>query len=393
MNITSEFSLDSPHPKPEPGSYEWWYFDATDDNDDWQIVVIYYDGCPFSTAYNKALDEQPEWALARYHPAITISLYYRGKPVFYSTSEYPENQADFNTGVRQKNSGEPQKVELRVGKNRLLMQYDKANAEFNHQLCLDEALPSGDHLEGNLTFTSDALPAKLFRLSDDLSYDKHPKDSKNTRDAHNSGHAWNLTQPKAKVKAQIVLKSALDGPREIQWTGTGYHDHNLGNEPMKNEFTDWYWGRFHFPEHTLIYYLMRTDNGLSYKAWLLDRHMKLQHSLTSGRLESYISNAFMLPAARIIELKEDNPAGEGVKVMIQQSQAIDSGPFYYRFRSEAILHIGPSDMIEQARGITEYIRPARIHYRLFWPLVHMRYRYVAAPHWVQRSPRLYRWTW
>lgn len=389
MNISSEFSLDFPHPKPEQGSYEWWYFDAADSRDDWQIVIIYYDGCPFSTAYNKAIDEQAELALAANHPAITISLYFRGKPVFYSTSEYPENEAEFNTGAPQKNPGEPLKVALRVGKNRLLLQYDEANAKLKHQLFLDEALPSGDHLEGILSFTSDAAPAELFRTSDD----KLTKYNENTSDTHKSGHGWNLTQPRASVVAQLELKSALEQTREIRWKGTGYHDHNLGSEPMKNEFTDWYWGRFHFPEHTLIYYLMRTDEGLSYKAWLLDGQMKLQHTLTSGRLESYINNAFMLPAARIIELREENSTGEGVRVMIQQSQAIDSGPFYYRFRSEAMLHIGPRDMIEQARGITEYIRPDRIHYRLFWPLVHMRYRYVNAPHWVQRSPRLYRWTW
>lgn len=386
MHITSAFCLDQPQPKPRPGSYEWWYFDAADASDRWHIVIIYYDGCPFSTAYNRAVEEQPQQARARQHPAITVSLYYEGTPVFYSTSEYPAAQASFNSQGKQTNDGISE-IFLNIGKNSLCLQHDKNKQKLCHRLSIDEALPSGDHLTGELTFTSDVISGPLFSPSRPAASDTAEEEQQP------GGHGWNLTQPRAQVQARLELQSALRHRQEIQWSGTGYHDHNMGSEPMKNEFTDWYWGRFHFPEHTLIYYLMRTEAGLSYKAWLLDGQMKLRHTLTSGRLESFISNAFMLPSARIMELREENPEGEGVKVMIQQSQSIDSGPFYYRFRSEAVLHLGPRNMIEQARGITEYIRPARIHYRVFWPLVHMRYRYVAAPHWVQRSPRLYRWTW
>lgn len=378
MHITSTFHLDEPQPKSRPGSYEWWYFDAADDAGKWHIVIIYYDGCPFSTAYNRAVEEQPKRALAEHHPAISVSLYYEGKPVFYSTSEYPPAAAGFGQKSSDSENGAAE-ISLNIGKNILHLQYDEVRKKLKHRLTLEEALPSGDRLSGTLEFSSRALSA--------------PLSDTNGAAPESAGHGWNLTQPRATVETRLSLDSAVGGRQEIQWRGTGYHDHNIGQEPMKNEFTDWYWGRFHFPEHTLIYYLMRTGTGLSYKAWLLDGQMQLKHILTSGRLESYISNAFMLPAARVIELRGEKEADKDVKVMIQQSQTVDSGPFYYRFLSEAILHDGPQDKIEQARGITEYIRPARIHYRLFWPLVHMRYRYVAAPHWVQQSPRLYRWTW
>lgn len=385
MHITSSFHLDQPQPKSTPGSYEWWYFDAADTQDKWHIVVIYYDGCPFSTAYNRMLDDQPGQARAAAHPAITVSLYFEGRPVFYSTSEYPPARAGFSNTIEQL-SDDIAQIKLNIGDNALSLQHDRRRGELRHHLSLDEKLPSGDRLSGELVFTSPAIPESLFAAG---------KAEENAPKAPvSAGHGWNLTQPRAAVRARLELESALKGWQQLRWDGLGYHDHNLGSEAMKNEFTDWYWGRFHFPEHTLIYYLMRTETGLSYKAWLLDAELQLRHTLTSGRLESFMNNAFLLPAARIIELHEEGrEAGQGVKVMIQQSKPVDSGPFYYRFRSEAMLHLESRDMIEQARGITEYIRPARIHYRLFWPLVHMRYRYVAAPHWVQRSPHLYRWTW
>ncbi|MFW6347591.1 MAG: hypothetical protein ACOC2C_03140 [Cyclonatronaceae bacterium] len=383
MHISSAFHLDQPQPKSGPGSYEWWYFDAADAQNKWHLVVIYYDGCPFSTAYNRAVEEHPERARPAGHPAITVSLYYEGKPVFYSTSEYPPAQAAFYPEIRPLNE-HLSEISLKIGKNSLSLRYDNTHKKLEHHLFIDETLPSGDKLSGRLVFRADAPEGSLFGQETAAG---------NTLKPSQDGHGWNLTQPRASVDARLELHSAVSGWQQIEWTGIGYHDHNLGSEPMRNEFTDWYWGRFHFPEHTLIYYLMRTEAGLSYKAWLLDGQLKLQHTLTSGHLEGFMSNAFMLPAARIIELKEENGGKEGVKVMIQQSQAIDSGPFYYRFLSEAILDAGAQQRIEQAKGITEYIRPARIHYRLFWPLVHMRYRYVAAPHWVQRSPRLYRWTW
>ena len=41
----------------------------------------------------------------------------------------------------------------------------------------------------------------------------------------------------------------LDGRTDmynIALNGLGYHDHNVGFEPLKDSFKDWYWGRVHF---------------------------------------------------------------------------------------------------------------------------------------------------
>ncbi|WP_322570634.1 hypothetical protein [Rhodohalobacter sp.] len=59
--------------------------------------------------------------------------------------------------------------------------------------------------------------------------------------------------------------------QDITFSGIGYHDHNIGQEPMKESFRDWYWGRYHFEEFTLVYYLMQkhesgADGGMAHRS-------------------------------------------------------------------------------------------------------------------------------
>ena len=51
MKITSNFAKDIRSVKKESGAYEWWYFDAVSDDDSVEIVVIFYEGNPFSRRY------------------------------------------------------------------------------------------------------------------------------------------------------------------------------------------------------------------------------------------------------------------------------------------------------------------------------------------------------
>ena len=141
MKIFSDPQKDTKTAKPKPGSYEWWYFDAFDPVSELAVVVIFFDGNPFSTRYIKHLEKmsrrdgvphggelhQPEKKerierlyhssdrqhqkqpgiqaentnlgqrptdrrttaspLSSDHPAVSISVYHRGKHLFYSFEE------------------------------------------------------------------------------------------------------------------------------------------------------------------------------------------------------------------------------------------------------------------------------------------------------------------
>ncbi|HKK45553.1 MAG TPA: hypothetical protein VJ964_08530, partial [Balneolaceae bacterium] len=204
------------------------------------------------------------------------------------------------------------------------------------------------------------------------------------------GHRWNLVQPRAEVRAEINISSKKENPQKIEFKGRGYHDHNTGREPMREEFKDWYWGRFHFDDLTLVYYVMNRQKGEQHRAWLIDKkNERVLDVLEDIELQDRQLSLFGLHTARKLSLHSPNAA-----VQIQQSKLLDNGPFYQRYLSDAFLRISGEQIVESQTGVTEYIHPSRIYSRIFWPFVDMRIRYTAGrPHWVQRSKRLYRWTW
>jgi len=357
MYITSDFKYDIPTDKPKTGSYEWWYFDAKDDSGHWSIVVIFYEGCPFSPRYNKMYDDGGS-STASDHPAISISLYYDFKPVFYSMTEYKPQDCSF------KNDGD--EIRIKVGDNFLFLR--KSDGKLFHTLQLNEKMPSGDILEGLLHFESIHNP--------DL-FTKKPEPGQ---------HHWNLTQPRAMVNGILELKTGFGGFNRIYWKGKGYHDHNLGFEPMMNEFDDWYWGRFHYKAHTLVYYLMRKNGLLEIKGWLFDKKQNLLNVFEKGKIANEFNNLFGLTAATEIHLNYDS-----ISCRIYQRNIVDKGPFYYRFIAESTLQRG--NEVERVFGFTEYIKPKNIHKKVYWPLINMRYHYKGEANWVQKSPIFYRWTW
>ena len=354
MNILSDFSKDTQTDKPIPGSYEWWYFDGISGNG-YSFVIIFYEGNPFSKRYIQSLNTGSGWS-AKHFPALSISVYKEDKPVFYSFEEVLPEMASFS-------SDSPNgKIGLNSFKGRM------ENKSIYYRLKVDQQLSNGDSIEGELNFKSEIIPEQMNRIST----------SKDT-----SNHSWNLVQPKCSVDGNFNISGYKT--INIPISGTGYHDHNFGSEPMKNSFDEWYWGRFHFDDATLIYYIMLENGQWEKKAWLLKDDGNVLPALKITLNEKGLS-LFGLETARKLQFEAD-----GFEALIQKESLVDSGPFYQRFLGSVILT--SDEGIKTASGISEYIYPARIYKKLFWPLVDMRIKYPGRTHWVQRSPYLYRWTW
>jgi len=363
MYLTTDYTDDHRSLKMKPGSYEWWYFDALDPDNGWKAVVIFYEGNPFSTRYIRALARgKPR---AESFPAVSISIYRHDRPVYYSFTEFDEKQASLVSNA----------VHVKIGPHRL--EGRRKGDALEYVLRLRETLPSGDALDAQFTFRG-AMPHRNLFATD-------------TVRPLQAGHRWSLIQPRATVTGQITIKSATEGRIETSFNALGYHDHNMGAEPMREEFYDWYWGRYHFKRATLVYYVMNRREEHQHRAWLIapDGAKVIEHfcEIESG---DFGFNFFGLKSARRLQLKGDR----GSFITVQQENLLDSGPFYQRFHSRAFWENPDRGLHDRVGGISEYIRPDRIYDRKFWPLVHMRIRYAAkGPHWVQRSPRLYRWTW
>ena len=94
MQIFSNPDRDISTPKSTPGSYEWWYFDAISADNQYSLAIIFYEGNPFSRRYMDAI-ERNENDRANAYPAISISIYKSGEPIFYSFEEVPRGDAVF----------------------------------------------------------------------------------------------------------------------------------------------------------------------------------------------------------------------------------------------------------------------------------------------------------
>lgn len=365
MQILSDYSKDVRSSKFKPGAYEWWYFDGIDSTGTYSFVIIFYEGNPFSTRYiqrlrswNRSDDVYPEE-----HPAVSISIYKDQKTIYYSFTEFDKEDCHFDSSMPY----------LKVGRN--TMQSATKSDEIIYQLTLNEQLPSGDKLRGTITFNGSEVPKTILE---------------EVREFEEEGHLWNLVQPRAKVTVDLDINARAESSKKIAFEGYGYHDHNMGNEPMRNEFNEWYWGRFHFEMGTLIYYVMDRKDEQQHQAWLLSPdNGELIAKYPTVELQDKSWTPFGLHTARKLML-----SNEEAHITIQQARVLDNGPFYQRFSSDSFINIPSSDIMQVAEGISEFIRPDRIYWRVFWPFTNMRIRYAnESPHWVQRSKRLYRWTW
>lgn len=365
MNILTDYKQDKRTVKTKPGGYEWWYFDGVDTDEVYRFVIIFYEGNPFSTRYIKRVKERhrSQDSFPAEHPAVSISIYENDETIYYGFTEYEKKESEFD----------PSFADLRIGHHQ--MNSDVEDGKLIYTLNLKERLPSGDRIVGQVEIKSESTP-------DDLLGKYEPEIAE--------GHYWNLVQPRGHVEAHFKIFGRNEPPKTIKFTGLGYHDHNLGEEPMRNEYLNWYWGRFHFDTGTLVYYLMDRKDKSQKKAWLIspDNQQVLQ-VFENISLEDFGRNVFGLKSARRILLSNEN-----AQITIQQTTPIDNGPFYQRFDSDAFLNIPEKDIMEVAHGLSEYIRPDRIYWRVFWPLLNMRIRYKnESPHWVQQSKNLYRLTW
>ena len=129
---------------------------------------------------------------------------------------------------------------------------------------------------------------------------------------------------------------------------------------MRKSFVDWYWGRIHFNEFTMVYYVMNQHKGKDYGAWLIsvDNQQILDVS-TSVRIDGMNVNGFGLSSARRLEF-----AFKEREITVLCNQILDNGPFYMRYRSEARMQGG--DHLEEKK-----LRDFRVHPPRSYPLANI----------------------
>ncbi len=94
LQFRSSIDDDVWHGDPEPGAYEWWYFDAISDDGRDALVVIFLTNFVFSPRYNRAFADTSRGAdataavRAQLFPAVSIGYYRDGRPLWRVNSEH-----------------------------------------------------------------------------------------------------------------------------------------------------------------------------------------------------------------------------------------------------------------------------------------------------------------
>ncbi|MEH0573201.1 MULTISPECIES: lipocalin-like domain-containing protein [Streptomyces] len=186
----------------EPGSYEWWYFDAHLD-DGAKVVVVFY-----TKHYTS-----PELPLT---PMLEINL------------ELPDGRAFVRqvTLAPEEFHAAKDRCDVRIGdavfEGDLHTYRIKAEVgELAVDLKLVGEVPAWRPGSGHLYF-GEGEERRLF--------------------------AWLPAVPKGHVTGSY----SVDGEQHIVTGGNGYHDHNWGDAPMVSLMHDWYWGRGEAGDYSVI---------------------------------------------------------------------------------------------------------------------------------------------
>ncbi len=358
MYLYSDPTDDIQHAKNEAGAYEWWYFDALDPISGYGIVVIFYDGLLFSPDYHTSVKMGVN-DTAIHHPGFSLSIYNADKTIFYSLASYSQNKSKFG------GSTEP----VQIGKNRVEVVMNSNQLVFN--VHIDEILPSGLRANGLLRFES------------------LPSSSRSVSGSTNSPHKWNLIQPGALAKGEVIISHKERKIDTCLFDTKGYHDHNIGLRPLEYDFDEWYWGRVHIGDDTLVWYNMCSSGIAQSTAWLFKNgEVDFARQVRITPTSDVATSVFGLNRTRswIVDLDDK-------QVRIIDNQVWDNGPFYQRYRVKLVDMKGRI-VDDSIPGIAEYILPGRITANWVKPMIQIRYRKEdSMGNWIQRSSMLSRFTW
>jgi hypothetical protein len=313
-----------------PGGFLWWYVDLVDDNGN-GLVLIWSFGLPFLPGYaSRARQGRAQTPAER--PSLNLSIYRGGELDFYLLQEYQPGEVSWSPTEDVWQFGET-RIETSVEGGRLHLGAD-----------LDCAVQgSSERLVGRIEL--DGVCRKPGGEVDQASH-----------------HDWTPRLGPARGRCDIA-----HADHRWQLQGRAYHDRNGGSLPLHDIGIDyWLWGRVPQEDRELIYYLLWADGdarpvckGLSIDA---DGTTELYDDL-EVELRGERKNMGGLIWWETIALFR----GDQLWLTVENTDVVDSGPFYMRYLTQAEGMRGPS-----ARGIGELVKPDRIDLDRHRPLVRMR---------------------
>jgi carotenoid 1,2-hydratase len=182
-------------------------------------------------------------------------------------------------------------------------------------------------------------------------------------------HFWNMVSPRSDVTGKIEVFNfrgkELD---QIQFRGTGYHDHNFDSRWLPTAVSEWQWGRAHFDDATAVFYrFYELDQQKAMTKLFLIKDNDFSEHNAAFAVTKPKQHIFGLRYPSNLEFLTEKDSS----LVVKQNQIIDSSFFYLRFLSEMKLDLNDGK-IRQTIGITEHLKPQSLRWRWLDWLVNMR---------------------
>lgn len=325
MQVLGGHSFDHAHLLSTSGAYEWWYVDAQSADGEWGIVVIVFRGMPMSPDYLAALSTSSEVDPTD-HCGYAVSVYHRGARIATAFHGVPAQECAFSV------------TDCDVQAATVSIRRTSDGAYSVHAITRVREVPHDVEITATLVPTSH--PAGI-------ASDPEP-------------HAWIVAAPRCTAHVDVMLRESGAVRTHVQWSGMGYHDHNVGVRPMQADHGDWYWGRVHDADRTIVY--LATPGAQQPSMWLGVADANGLHWCDNVSFERHQRRiSFMgLRYHRSIHCRGTLPSGGSLDVVCVNTNVVENGPFYQRYASDWTVNGTPS----KQQGMSEYMDCAR--YRRAW---------------------------
>ncbi|MES2766699.1 MAG: hypothetical protein V4642_12565 [Bacteroidota bacterium] len=341
MNILPGIANDCAHDLTKPGTYEWWYVDAISHDGEWALTFIWFIGIPMSPYYNETFErfiksgENPPFA--KDFPGYSLSLYHRGKRVYNAFHEFPPDA--FKTSFDEPFIG--------IGKTKLFFKNGKFGLEIDTVFKNDAR-----GFKGNFTLIpNNFLKENLFKKSEIT-----------------ENHTWIPAAPDCEISGAFSLFEYGEEKLQSVFKGRAYHDHNIGLRPLSDDFGDWYWGRVHCKNFTLIYYYAFSPQNIPNLEWLGVFKNGELNEIDKPQFELKVFKRNLMGLRSAWEISANGVfKNEEFIFKSRAENVLEYGPFYLRFLAHFEVNIGGE--VSKNKGITEFINCGKLRSKLIRPFI------------------------
>ena len=351
MNLLSGIEQDFHRPQKNPGAYEWWHFDGTDDTSGLSFSAQFYAGHLLSPFYQEKLaaywrdsksplTNPPGASSAPPHPldycGVTFRLFEKGR----LAGEFLQ---EFDPGMLKASDNYPAVL---LGSNRF--NWDPAGDPPSYTVTLQGSSPGGkSSIRARLFFTPEKTP---FSLSQTL--EAAPT------------HSWILAAPRCHVEGTLQwCDSQGDVLKEKAFIGKGYHDHHFGTVPLERFIKTWHWGRFFSGDETFVYSVQTPADekeptiGLFLKAD--SKNTEVWNTVFN--LSKKTRNFFWLPYEKNLGFSDAH------QLRIDHTRILSDGPASLIFEDQ--WEWTQDEKSSKGTGMSNYLYTPRLSSRFFAPLL------------------------